>query len=178
MHRSIRPRRVVKATVDARGREISKSGKRKFRESRHRDRSESSVESDISGRKKRNFRKTDKSKNKARRVRKTSRTPSSATDSDSEFHAREQRQCRSIRAGKLIRSWGMKFNGSESRGAAEKFFEQLNDCRVEGHVSDRGFLSAMSCAFKGEGARWFRMERERMRSWKMFAKMFKDGWPL
>ena len=68
----------------------------------------------------------------------------------------------------------MKFNGSQSRSAAEEFFEQLNDRRHEGHVSDRGFLSAMSCAFKGEAAKWFRMERERMRSWKMFAKMFKD----
>ena len=68
----------------------------------------------------------------------------------------------------------MKFNGSESRSAAEEFFEQLSDCRVEGHVSDQGLLSATSCAFKGEAARWFRMERERMRSWKKFAKMFKD----
>ena len=41
-------------------------------------------------------------------------------------------------------------------------------------MSDHGFLSAMSCAFKGEAARWFRMEREHMRSWKKFAKMFKD----
>ena len=41
-------------------------------------------------------------------------------------------------------------------------------------MSDHGFLSAMLCAFKGEAARWFRMEREHMRSWKKFAKMFKD----
>ena len=41
-------------------------------------------------------------------------------------------------------------------------------------MSDHGFLSAMSRAFKGEAARWFRMEREHMRSWKKFAKMFKD----
>ena len=68
----------------------------------------------------------------------------------------------------------MKFSGSESRSTAEEFFEQLNDCRVEGHVSDRGFLSAMSCAFKSQAARWFRMERERMRSWRSFARMFKD----
>ena len=54
----------------------------------------------------------------------------------------------------------MKFSGSESRTAVEEFFEQLNDCRVEGYVSDNGFLSGMSCAFKGEAVRWFRMERE------------------
>ena len=41
-------------------------------------------------------------------------------------------------------------------------------------MSDRGFLTALSCAFIGEAARWFRMERERMRSWKVFTKMFKD----
>ena len=162
----------------ARGRD--KSAPRRFRELRHRDTSGSSVESNISGRKRRDVRKTDEGKNKVGRVRETSHTSSSATDPDSEVDARERRKYRSseaedgIRAGKLIRSWGMKFNGSESRSAAEEFFEQLNDCRVEGHVSDQGFLSAISCAFKDEAARWFRMERERMRSWKKFAKMFKD----
>ena len=79
-----------------------------------------------------------------------------------------------IRAGKLIRSWGLKFNGNVSKGAAEEFFEQVNDCRVEGRVNDRGFFTLLSCGFKGEAARWFRMERERMRSWKMFTKMFED----
>ena len=46
--------------------------------------------------------------------------------------------------------------------------------KEQSHMSDQGYLSAMSCAFKGEAARWFIMEREYMRSWKMFAKMFKD----
>ena len=41
-------------------------------------------------------------------------------------------------------------------------------------MSDRRFLSALSCALKGEAARWFRIERERMRSWQVFAKMFND----
>ena len=41
-------------------------------------------------------------------------------------------------------------------------------------MSDHEYLSATSCAFKGEAARWLRMERKHMRSWKKFAKMFKD----
>ena len=143
-----------------------------------------SEESDFSERKRRVARTADKSRNNARRTGRASPVPNPAgdadSDSDSEVDVRERRRHRSneegdsILAGKLVRSWGMKFSGNESRSAAEEFFEQLNNCRVEGHMSDHGFLSAMSCAFKGEAARWFRMEREHMRSWKKFAKMFKD----
>ena len=93
-----------------RARKRDKSGPRKFRESGHRDTSESSVESDISGRKKRDVKKTDEGQNKARQARKASRTLSFATDSDSEINARNRRKRRSseakdgIHAGKLIRA--------------------------------------------------------------------------
>ena len=68
--------------VRIRARKRDKSRPRKFRESRHMDTSEWSVESNISGRKRRDIKKTDEGKNKAQRVRETSHTSSSATDSD------------------------------------------------------------------------------------------------
>ena len=141
--------------------------------------SESSGESDESRARGVKSKKANRTGNRSGRKVSASSASSSATDSDDDdlrkrWRRRDDKEEDGIRAGKLIRSWGLKFNGSESRGAAKEFFEQINDCKVEGCVSDRGFLTALSCAFKGEAARWFRMERERMRSWKVFTKIFKD----
>ena len=131
--------------------------------------SESSGESDESRERSVKSKRGNRTGNRSGRKARASSTSSSETDSDNDDLRRRRRRRDDdaedgIRAGKLIRSWGLKFNGNESRGAAEEFFEQVNDCRMEGHVSDRGFLTALSCAFKGKEARWFRMERERMRS--------------
>ena len=132
--------------------------------------SESSGESDESRARSVKSKKANRIGSRSGRKTRASSASSSATDSDDDDDLRRRRRRRDdeaedgIRAGKLIRSWGLKFNGSESRGAGEEFFEQVNDCRVAGHVSDRRFLTALSCAYKGEAARWFRMERERMHS--------------
>ena len=123
-----------------RARQRDRLEERRPREMTFRDYSGSSEESDFSGRKRRVAGTTDKGRKNAQRTGRASPVSSFArdSDSDSEVDARERRKRRgneegdSMRAGKLIRSWGMKFSGSESRSAAEEFFEQLNDCRAEG----------------------------------------------
>ena len=93
-------------------RQRDKSEGRRARETRFRDYSESSAESDFSGRKRRVAGTVDTNRNNARRSGRASPVPNPASDSDSdsEVYVRERRRHRgneegdSIRAGKLVSS--------------------------------------------------------------------------
>ena len=77
------------------------------------------------------------------------------------------------RAVKLLKDWGLKFNGDE-REDPEEFLERLEECRGGAEVDDQGLLSALPCILTKGEARWFRTVRLGTPSWPGFRKAFRD----
>ena len=114
---------------------------------------------------------------KKTKTRGRDRLVATSSDSESECDVRGSDRHRvdsdGVRAGKILRSWNLKFNGKATKKAAEEFLHQLSDCREGNQLSDAGMLGALPCVFAGEAATWFRLEKARISTWKAFVKAFK-----
>ena len=77
------------------------------------------------------------------------------------------------RAIKLLKNYGLKFNGEGKLDDPDEFWEKLEDARQDSTISDRGIISALPCILAGRAGRWFRTVKANVRTWDELRQAFR-----
>ena len=90
------------------------------------------------------------------------RMPQQSTNYGTTWHENQRR----INAGKIVRSWKVKFSGQPDN--IEEFIQRIQECRMSADLSEEDILNSLTELMTGKALHWCRSQRRHWRNWNDF----------
>ena len=85
-----------------------------------------------------------------------------STNYGTTWHENQKR----INAGKIVRSWKVKFSGQSDN--IEEFIQRIQECRMSADLPKEDILNSLTELMTGKALHWCRLQRWHWRNWNGF----------